>query len=57
MLLIKIEYGNTIALDLEEAEKAMIKLFNPNEPFSFFVRNIEDAIDATEAASCPFVQQ
>jgi len=50
-------FGDVTPLELEEAEKAMIEPFNPNEPFGSFVSNIEEAIDIAEAAGCPFIQQ
>ena len=47
-------YGNLDKHDLEQAEKNLNAPFDLLEPFSLFVKRIEDIIDIAEAARAPY---
>ena len=48
-------YGNLNETDLEEAEKVLNTPFDPIEPFSIFVKRVEDTMDLAEATGAPYI--
>ena len=40
-------------LEMEEAKKSLGENFDVNDPFSTFVKRIEDTMDISQVAGCP----
>ena len=50
-------YGEVSEGDVEQLEKVFTAPFDPMEPFGNYVKSVEDAMRAAEAAGCPFTPE
>ena len=50
-------YGDLDESDLEANEKTLTQEFDVTEPFSMFIRRIEDCMDLAEAAGAPYTDR
>lgn len=48
------KYGDLDEADVEALDKQLAEPFDPNEPFSTFVKRIEDIMEVAEAAGCAY---
>ena len=51
------KYGNLDETDVEDLEKQLTEPFDPNEPFGTFVKRVENIMEVSEAAGCPYTPE
>ena len=49
------KYGNLDEADIENLDRQLVEAFNPSEPFSIFIKHIENIIEVAEAAGCTYI--
>ena len=51
------KYSDLDETDVEDLEKQLTELFDPNEPFGTFVKRVEDIMEVSEATGCPYIPE